>query len=132
MPRLTDIGNAGRDGLCRAVDLRPSTPLWQRVPTRDADGALLSDFMMLIPGLRQRPAVDQGRLLARLDDVLRDYAHAVVFADCNLKLNLLWVSVRNLPGICRGLSGALAEVVPEARLVAPEGPAPRRSRPSAA
>jgi hypothetical protein len=124
--RLSNQG--GHDALCHTAALAPATPLWQRVPTRDDDGALLSDFMMLIPGLRQRPSAEQGRLLARVDDVLRVNRHVVVFAECSLKLNLLWVSVRAVPGICRDLADALIEAVPEARLVAPEGPATRRPR----
>ena len=113
-------------GLDAAVALTPATPLWQRVPTRDADGARLGDFMLLIPGLRRRPPAEQGAVLGRLDAVLRAHAHAVVFADCNLRLNLLWVSVRPLPGICEALPRALCDAVPEARLVALEAGLLRR------
>ena len=80
--------------------------------------------MMLIPGLRQRAPGDQARLLERLDGVLRSYRHVVVFAECNLRLNLLWVSVRPMPGICRQLPDALTAAVPEARLVAQEAMLP--------
>lgn len=123
-----DPGDRERDrrGLRVARALEPATPLWQRVPTRAADGTRLSDFMLLIPGLRRLPGAEQARILDRLDRVLQAHRHAVVFADCNLKLNLLWVSVRPLPGICATLAGALVAAVPEARLVAPEGPATRR------
>jgi hypothetical protein len=107
-------------------EVAPGAPLWQRVPTRDEGGARLSDFMMLIPGLRQRPAPEQGRLLERIDAVLRAHPHAVVFADCNLKLNLLWVSVRAVPGLCVEVAAALSEAVPEARLVSHDGPATHR------
>ena len=123
-----DPGDRERDrhGLRLSRALDPATPLWQRVPTRAADGTLLSDFMLLIPGLRRRPGAEQARILDRLDQVLQVHRHAVVFADCNLKLNLLWVSVRPLPGICRELADALVAAVPEARLIAPEAPGARR------
>lgn len=126
MPGQPDDSDWASRGLRLSRTLEPATPLWQRVPTRAADGTLLSDFMLLIPGLRRRPNAEQAHLLDRLDAVLRAYHHAVVFADCNLKLNLLWVSVRPLPGICRELADALVTAVPEARLVAPEAPGARR------
>jgi len=97
----------------------PASPLWQRVPTRDEHGNLLGDFMLLVPGLRQSPRAEQGRVLARFDHVLRGYDHAVVFVECNLRLNLLWVSVRAIPGIGAELADRLVEAVPQARLVGP-------------
>jgi hypothetical protein len=126
MPGEPGDREQGRRGLRVARELEPATPLWQRVPTRAADGSPLSDFMLLIPGLRRRPGAEQARILDCLDQVLQAHRHAVVFADCNLKLNLLWVSVRPLPGICGALASALVAAVPEARLVAPEGPVTRR------
>jgi hypothetical protein len=41
-----------------------------------------------------------------------------VFADMNLRLNVLWVTVRPIPGICLELPAALKTRVPEAMLVA--------------
>ncbi len=110
-------------GLRAATGVHPATPLWQRVPTRDADGTRLGDFMMLLPGLRQRPPEAQRALIARLDAVLWRQRGSVVFADCNLRLNLLWISVRNRPHAWRAVAEAVRAVVPEARLVSPEGPA---------
>jgi hypothetical protein len=42
----------------------------------------------------------------------------VVFADLNLKLNLLWVSLRPRPGAISELVAAIRLRVPEALLVA--------------
>jgi hypothetical protein len=41
----------------------------------------------------------------------------VVFAEFNLKLNLLWVSIRPVHGIRFEIAGAIQQHVPEARLV---------------
>jgi hypothetical protein len=97
--------------------LAPAEPLWQRVPTRDEAGRPLSDFMMLIPRLSQRPQNQLTMTLHAIERVLVAYEHAVMFADLNLKLNLLWVSVRPTPGICLELSAAIKLHVPEALLV---------------
>lgn len=91
-------------------------PLHRRVPTHDENGRPLSDFMMLIPGLREWPRARLNDRLAGLHAVLGDYSD-VVFADLNLPLNLLWVSVRNSPGVMLRLVAAIQLRVPEAKLV---------------
>lgn len=91
-------------------------PLYERVPTRDEFGQRLSDFMMLFPGLRERPAHQLADTLGRIQAVLGQYAE-VVFADLNVRLNLLWVSVRPKPGVILEISGAIKFYVPEALLV---------------
>lgn len=100
--------------------LGPAEPLWKLVPQRDEHGRSLTDFMMVIPGLRARPAHIIERIVHDLIEVLHRYEEAVVFADLNLKLNVLWVSVRPLPGICLALPAAIHQRVPEAKLVAPD------------
>lgn len=92
-------------------------PLYERVPTRDVDGRRLSDFMVLIPGLRNRPQYQFVDILARLQAVLGQFAE-VVFVDLNVPLNLLWISVRSRPRIIREVATAILLHVPEARLVA--------------
>lgn len=91
-------------------------PLYRRVPTHDQDGQPLSDFMMLIPGLREWPWARRNDRLAGLHAVLGGFPE-VVFADLNLPLNLLWVSVRNTPGIILHLAAAIQARVPEAKVV---------------
>jgi len=107
-----------RKPLCLSAPLEPAEPLWKRVPTRGDDGRPLSDFMMLIPKLRHWHPQRRQQALGRLQGVFEHYRHAVVFADLNLRLNLLWVSVRPIPGICIELPTAIKLQVPEAMLVA--------------
>ena len=95
----------------------PGLPLWQVAPTHDTSGRLLTDFMMLIPRLRSRPPVEIERALRDIQAVLALHQD-VVFADLNLKLNLLWVSLRPRPGAISELVAAIRLRVPEAVLVA--------------
>jgi hypothetical protein len=74
--------------------------------------------MMLIPKLRKQPQHHIQHVLQQIEEVLNFYQHAVVFADLNLRLNVLWVSVKPVPGICLELPAAILDRVPEARLVA--------------
>jgi hypothetical protein len=92
-------------------------PLRLRVPTHDENGRPLSDFMVLIPGLRDKP---RHLIEATIQDVhliLTQFRHAVVFAEFNIRLNLLWVSIKPINGIRFDITGAIQEQVPEARLV---------------
>lgn len=95
----------------------PALPLWQLAPTHDPSGRLLTDFMMLIPRLRTRPAFEIERRSRDIEAVLTLHQD-VVFADLNLKLNLLWVSLRPRPGVISELAAAIRLRVPEALLVA--------------
>ena len=101
--------------------LHPGQPLWKRVPSRDCDGLggrLLADFMMLIPRLSSRSEERLKATVEELQGVFDYYREVVVFADLNLRLNLLWVSVRPVPGVTLELAAALKLRVPEAMLVA--------------
>jgi hypothetical protein len=99
-----------------AFSLETHQPLYQRAPARDEHGRALSDFMVLVPGLRERPRHEFGERLARLQAVLLSFTE-VVFVDLNVPLNLLWVSVRPRPGVILELFGALKLHLPEAKLV---------------
>ncbi len=109
---------ASAKSLTTSLALEPAEALWKRVPTRGADGRPLSDFMMILPGLSERPRARIVETLAAIELTLHRYGEAVVFADFNLKLNLLWVSVKPIPGICLELPAAIQTLVPEALLVA--------------
>ena len=98
--------------------LEPSVPLWQRVPTKDSDGNPLSDFMMLIPRLSSKPPHVIDFVVKQIKKVLGYYQKYIVFVDLNIKLNLLWVSIKAVPGICLEVAAALHALVPEAKLVA--------------
>lgn len=97
-------------------ELQPAEPLWGRVPTRDEYGKPLSDFMLLIPGLRGWPSARRRRCVECLQRTLA-VCPEVVFADLNLRLNVLWVSVYAQPGSCGHVAATLCERVPEAKLV---------------
>jgi len=99
-----------------ALVIESHRPLYERVPTRDEHGQRLSDFMVLFPGLRDRPAHQLVEAMGRIQVVLGQYAE-VVFADLNVRLNLLWVSVRPKPGVILEISGALKLYMPEALLI---------------
>lgn len=97
-------------------DAVPGLPLWQLAPTRDTSGGRLTDFMMLIPRLRSRPRAEIERAAREIQAVLALHQD-VVFADLNLKLSLLWVSLRPRPGAISELVAAIRLRVPEAVLV---------------
>jgi hypothetical protein len=92
-------------------------PLYERAPTHDADGRPVSDFMLLIPGLRDLAADDLQAKAETIHGVLASFAD-VIFADLNLRLNLLWVSVRAKPGIILDIAACMKFHVPEALIVA--------------
>ncbi len=108
IPGITDIR------LTQALE--PSEPLWKRAPTYH-DGHPVSDFMMLIPRLKRSSEHQMQQTIDAIQSVLQAYHKAVVFADLNIKLNLLWVSVKPIPGICLELPAAIQVRVPEAKLV---------------
>lgn len=92
-------------------------PLRKRAPSHDEHGKPLCDFMMLIPGLRDKPKYMIDNTIQDMHIVLTHFNHAVVFAEFNLKLNLLWVSIRSIQGIRLEIASAIQEQVPEAKLV---------------
>lgn len=101
----------------------PGQPLWQRVPTRDENGRNLHDFMMLIPKLASWPEARRQQVYQELQLIFNAFDGNVVFADLNLKMNLLWVSMQPHPQGCLGLAAVVRERVPEAVLVASQAEA---------
>jgi len=99
-----------------AFSIETKQPLYQRVPARDEFGRPLSDFMVILPGLRERPGHEFTATLACLQAVLATYPE-VVFVDLNIPLNLLWISVQPRPGVILELFSALRLRLPEAKLV---------------
>ncbi len=91
-------------------------PLFRRLPKLDERGRFLGDFMMLIPGLRELSAVQAEVRLTQLQRLL-DADRDVVFADLNLPLNLLWVSVRQQHGVVTRVADLIRQDFPAARLV---------------
>lgn len=108
----------GPHNLPSSLELLPADPLYKRAPREDEEGKPLSDFMMIIPRLRTRPQHLIQETVRRIEQVLARHAGDVVFADLNLKLNVLWVIVRPIPGICWNLPVEINDAVPDALLVA--------------
>lgn len=97
--------------------LTPGEPLWQRAPTRDSDGRALTDFMMLIPRLGSQSSGEIERVSRLIRGVLGLFKE-VVFADLNLKLNVLWVSLKPRHGAIAEIAAIIRTLVPGAVLVA--------------
>jgi hypothetical protein len=97
--------------------MQPGVPLWKLAPTRDESGKLLCDFMVLIPRLKLRPPRYIGDAQNWIAGVLNRHQE-VVFANMDLKLNLLWVSHRYRAGLVLEIVSAIRLQVPEAVLVA--------------
>ena len=100
-----------------SIDMAPAEPLWKIAPTRDENGDHLSDFLMIIPRLRQKPDNHIKRTLNNIDRVLKQFNQSVVFANIDMKLNTLWVSFKPQPGLFMEIAAAIKLQVPEAVLV---------------
>lgn len=96
----------------------PDVPLHEIAPTRDKDGKPLSDFMMIIPKLKHQSQDYIQQTMNKLENVLSYYQEKVVFVNLNMKMNLLWVTIKPIPGLILELSAAIKTQVPEALLVA--------------
>lgn len=96
----------------------PGVPLHEIAPTRDENGKPLSDFMMIIPKLKHQSEDYIQQTLNKLDKVLNYYKEKIVFVDLNMKINVLWVTIKPIPGLILEISAAIKTQVPEALLVA--------------
>ncbi|VAW57754.1 hypothetical protein MNBD_GAMMA07-2232 [hydrothermal vent metagenome] len=97
--------------------VEPGVPLYKLAPTRDENGISFIDFMLIIPKLKKKPQNYIDRTLKDIHMVLSRYGSDVVFANMDLKINCLWVSHRPKPGLCKELTSAIRQYVPEAMLV---------------
>ena len=97
--------------------LDASEPLRKRAPMVDEHGKALSDFMVIIPGLRKKSKLSIHQTTQDIHRVLSGFGNTVVFAELNLGLNLLWVSIRPVDGIRFQITDALRSVIPAAKLV---------------
>ncbi len=97
--------------------LDASEPLRKRAPAVDENGKPLSDFMVIFPGLKKKPRALVNRSLQEMHRVLGCFAEVVVFAEFNLQMNLLWVTIRPVQGVRFEIAEALRDAIPDARLV---------------
>jgi hypothetical protein len=100
-----------------SIDMSPAEPLWKIAPTRDENGDRVSDFLMIIPRLRQKPDIHIKRTLNDIERALKQFNTDIVFANMDMKLNTLWVSFRSEPGLFMKIATAIKLQVPEAVLV---------------
>ncbi|MDH5648314.1 MAG: hypothetical protein OEY67_01555 [Gammaproteobacteria bacterium] len=100
-----------------SIQVEPAEPLRKRVPVRDKNGKALSDFMILFKGLHDKPQGHIQHTIKNIQKVLAGFSDVVVFADLNLKLNLLWVSIKPVANTRHEIAGALQTIYPDARLV---------------
>lgn len=111
------------DNLRSSLQHEPNTPLWKRVPTKDESGEYLGDFMMIIPGLKNKPPHIRKETLNILSTVLEYYKDTIVFADLNMKINLLWISVKPVKGMMTEIPAAIIATIPEAKIISDRPPA---------
>ena len=102
---------------CQRTEILSSEPLWKRAPTRDDSGKPYSDFMMLIPGLRNFEPSRMNEIINKVEAVLQHYENDIVLADLNLKINVLWVTMKPHLGLTAEIASLIHHVVPEAKLV---------------
>ncbi|MEJ2620558.1 MAG: hypothetical protein P8163_09920 [Candidatus Thiodiazotropha sp.] len=96
---------------------QPSAPLWQRAPHKQANGAPLADLMMLVPRLKHYPEVPIIDIQNKLEEALKEFGEKIVFADINLKLKVIWVTVLPEAGLCREVALAIRARIPDAVMV---------------
>jgi hypothetical protein len=73
--------------------------------------------MMLIPRLKYYPEVQIIDMQNKLDEALKEFGEKIVFADINLKLNVIWVTVLPEAGLCREVALAIRTRIPDAVMV---------------
>ena len=107
----------GSNSIPQNAKIQSSEPLWKRAPTRDLAGKPYTDFMMLIPGLRKFEPSHLREIINKIEAVLRRYEEDIVLADLNLKINVLWVTLKPHIGLSTEIAALIHHVVPEAKLV---------------
>ena len=120
---MKTVDSKKSESLKQTLDFSATTPLWSRVPTKDEDGQYLGDFMMVITGLKKASSEHRRKTLNALTLVLTQYSGTVVFADLNMKMNLLWVSIKPVKGMMLEIPAAIIKSIPEAKLVSDRPPA---------
>ena len=102
----------------RSAEFLPAEPLHRRVPTQGEDGRPLNDLLMIIPGLKAKPVPEQQSILQKIEQALLSYHEIIVFAELNIKLGTLWLSIPPQRGLGAELAAWIHHHVPETRLVA--------------
>ena len=98
-------------------DIQHCEPLWKRAPTRDEKGKPYADFMMIIPGLKKFEPSRLNDIVNKMGAVLKNYERDIIMADLNLKINVLWVTLKPHIGLSTEIAALIHHAVPEAKLV---------------
>lgn len=98
------------------AEMSPGGDLWRYAPVRDSRGRALSDLMMLLPGLQQDRTL-QILIRQQLQEVLEGFGECIQFADLNLRLGILWVTVASEPGLCGEVADAIRARIESARVL---------------
>ncbi len=106
-----------KTGLKLSLNLAPAKPLWMLAPTHDENGGPVSDLLMIIPKLKNRPEPYIKNTLANIEFALKQFDEDILFANLDMKLNTLWVSFKAIPGIYSNIVSTLKTSIPEAVLV---------------
>ncbi|MDQ7015725.1 MAG: hypothetical protein Q9N68_05035 [Gammaproteobacteria bacterium] len=121
-----NIKKKATTSLQNSLILEPSQPLWKRAPKRDKNGVSLFDFILHIPKLNKKPLKQQQETVLQIEKIFDLYQDKIVFADLNLKINVLWVSIKPIPGLSYEIAAAIKIRVPEAIMVANQYEANRK------
>jgi len=90
--------------------------LWRYVPVKDSENKAFCDLLVLLPGIKKNRDL-QVLMRHQLQEVLKGFGDQVLFADLNLQLGLVWVTVAPEPGLCGDVAEAIRGRVEGARLV---------------
>jgi hypothetical protein len=99
-----------------SAKMSPGGDLWRYAPVRDTQGRALSDLMLLLPGL-QKGGTLPVLVRQQLQEVLVGFGDRIQFADLNLRLGILWVTVVSEPGLCGEVAAAIRARIEGARMV---------------
>jgi len=94
-----------------SVNISPATPLWKLAPTRDTDGGPVSDVLIIIPKLKNRPEKYIKDTMANIEFALKQFSNEILFANLDMKLNTLWVSFKAVPGVYVDIVASVPEAV---------------------
>ena len=85
-------------------------------------------LMLMLHGLKLGLEPVVSRVSAQLAAILTGFGDRVLFAELNLKLGLLWVSVAPEPGLCHEVAQTVRAHLPETRVIGSWMEGPRRKR----
>ena len=73
--------------------------------------------MMMAPAFKRMSDAEKAHALSAIRAVLARFGERIVFADFNLRLNVLWVSLPATPGLMSLVVAALRAQTPALKLI---------------